>query len=89
MKKLLILTILITLSGCKTAPVVPKFPDVPNELTKSCPDLELIDESVTKLSDVMTVVSKNYNQYYECKVQIDNWIEWYNMQRDINNKIGK
>jgi hypothetical protein len=85
------LLILITLVGCKTAPVVvsPKFPDVPEELIKPCPDLALIDEKVEKLSQVMIIVSSNYSQYYDCKVQIDNWIEWYNMQRDIQNKIGK
>jgi hypothetical protein len=91
MNKLLTILLLITLVGCKTVPVTvaPPFPDAPEALRASCPDLAPVSDDTTKLSDALQVISKNYNQYYECKIKVDNWIEWYLMQKDIQNKIGK
>jgi len=77
MKKLLLISLLL-LTGCQAVPVVEKFPDVPKELLVSCPDLSKVESNTAKLSDVLEVVSTNYSKYYECKVKIDNWIEWYN-----------
>ena len=80
----------LTLCGClATNPIAVKqpWPDVPVELKQACPDLQKIDENTTKLSDVLDVVSDNYAEYKECKIKVDNWIEWYNTQKKIYESV--
>ena len=80
MKKILLVSIIV-LSGCSTTvPVTMKFPEVPQELLVSCPDLKQT-EPTEKLSDVLTVVTENYSQYHECRVKVDSWIDWYKTQK--------
>lgn len=87
MKKFLAILV-ITLSGCATnVPIIPPFPDVPETLMKACPDLKLVKDGTTKLSEVLSTVTDNYHQYYDCKSQVDDWIEWYKTQKGIFNKI--
>jgi len=81
MKLLLIVPVLL-LTGCLSTPVKRSFPEVPPELKVACPDLMLL-EPTTKLSEVVSVVSKNYGQYQECQIKVDTWIEWYNSQKQI------
>jgi hypothetical protein len=78
---LLALTILI-LAGCSATPVKRNFPSVPVELMEACPDLKKT-EPTEKLSEVLKVVVDNYGQYHECKIKVDTWVEWYNMQKNI------
>ena len=83
----LLLVSLIALSGCSTTvPVTVKFPDVPVELMKACPDLKQT-EPTPKLSEVLKVVTDNYSQYYECRVKLDSWIEWYKTQKQLFEEI--
>jgi hypothetical protein len=83
MKHLLILLTVLSLVGCSTAvPVKRTFPNVPEELKISCPELKETNET-TKLSEVIAVVVDNYGQYHECRVKVDTWIEWYNAQKAI------
>ena len=81
MKLLLIVPVLL-LTGCLSTPVQRSFPEVPEELKVACPDLMLL-EPTTKLSEVVSVVSKNYGQYQECQIKVDTWIEWYKKQKQI------
>ena len=88
MKKLLIPVLVVFLTACattsnKTISRLP-FPAFPSELNASCPDLIGIDPATEKLSDVITIVSTNYNTYYKCKIKVDGWIEWYNAQKKIS-----
>lgn len=86
MKHLLILTLL--LAGCSTSvPVKRTFPNVPEELMKECPDLKLVAEDTTKLSDVLSVVSENYGQYKECQIKVDLWRDWYEKQKKIFDEV--
>jgi hypothetical protein len=79
----LLLVSMIVLSGCSTTvPVTVKFPEVPTELMSTCPDLKQTPPT-SKLSDVLQVVTDNYSQYYECRVKLDSWIEWYKTQRTL------
>lgn len=92
MKKLFYLLPALLLTGClgitkDPVPVKMQWPDVPKELLESCPDLKLVDQKTTKLSDVIDVVVDNYKQYHECKLKIDKWIEWYQAQKDIMDKL--
>jgi hypothetical protein len=81
MKLLLIVPVLL-LTGCLATPVQRSFPAVPEELKVACPDLMLLEQT-TKLSEVVSVVSKNYGQYQECQIKVDTWIEWYKTQKQI------
>jgi hypothetical protein len=78
---------MIVLSGCSTTvPVTVKFPEVPSELMTTCPDLKQTPPT-SKLSDVLQVVTDNYSQYYECRVKLDSWIEWYKTQNKLFEEI--
>lgn len=79
----LLLAAMIVLSGCSTTvPVTVKFPEAPKELMSTCPDLKQTPPT-SKLSDVLQVVTDNYSQYYECRVKLDSWIEWYKTQKTL------
>jgi len=81
-KKLLLIVPVLLLAGCLATPVQRSFPEVPEELKLACPDLNLL-EPTTKLSEVVSVVTKNYGQYQECQIKVDAWIEWYKTQKEI------
>ena len=88
MKRLLILLpVVFVLTGCLDTPVKRTFPEVPQDLLVACPDLKIVNTDTDKLSDVIRVVSSNYGQYQECKVTVDNWIEWYKTQKEIFNSV--
>ena len=82
MRKLFLLIPVLLLSGCLATPVKRTFPDVPEDLKVACPDLAML-EPTTKLSEVVSVVVKNYGQYQQCQIKIDTWIEWYKTQKEI------
>ena len=86
MKRLAFILPVFLLTGCLvTAPVKQKFPEVPADLLKACPDLHQVEQT-EKLSEVLKVVTKNYSQYHECQIAVDTWIEWYTLQKEIYNK---
>jgi hypothetical protein len=78
----------LLLVGCSTVvPVTQKFPEAPgNVAMTACPQLQKLTEDA-KLSDISKTVSVNYGTYYECAVKTDAWIEWYNIQKEIFNKL--
>ena len=86
MKKLAFVLVL-ALTGCSSAPIVPKWPDAPEELKVACPDLRTLDPANDKLSTVVESVADNYKQYYDCKAKVSDWIEWYNGQQKIWEKL--
>lgn len=87
MKKLLLIS-LLALAGCSTVvPVKMSFPQVPEELKKSCPALKEVDPETTKLTEVLKVVTANYGQYHECQVNLDAWIQWYDSQKKIFEEV--
>lgn len=90
MKQLIVCAIFV-LTGCasQSVPVNLKFPSVPADLLTACPDLKSVDPKTTQLSDVLDVVIDNYTTYYECKTRTDDWIEWYNTQKTIFDKVSK
>ena len=86
---LLVLLLLILMSGCTTVvPVTVKFPDVPDRIKIKCPQLKTLNEEA-KLSDVAKTITENYTTYYECAVRNDAWIEWYETQKIIFEKLNK
>lgn len=87
MKKIVLLLAILLLTACQSVPVVPKWPDVPEDLKTTCPDLKGVDPQNDKLSALLDTVVDNYHQYYDCKAKVDDWIEWYKGQKDIYEKI--
>lgn len=87
MKKLLILTAVLSLSACVSVPVERKFPNAPLELMTSCPPLVTVEPTTTKLSDVVQSVVTNYGQYQECDTKSQLWIEWYRTQKNIFDSV--
>ncbi len=84
MKRLALLLPAILLTGClATAPVVPKWPEVPKELLEACPDLKTVDPKNDKLSLIVDTVADNYKEYYECRSKVDDWITWYKSQQKL------
>ena len=88
MKKLITFAFIL-LVGCTTAPVKIQFPTAPEELTKSCGDLQLVKEDNHQFSNFLNVVVDNYGTYYECKIQADGWQRWYEEQKKIFNEAFK
>ena len=87
MKRLIILVTAL-LVGCAT-PVKMKFPEAPEELTKTCGDLALVKQDDHQFSNFLNVVVDNYGVYYECKIQADGWKRWYDDQKKIFNEAFK
>ena len=88
MKKLLILAIALTVSGCgmftRFVPVPPPpFPEPIKELTEKCPDLKQIEGNEVAITELLKTVVHNYNLYYLCSLKNDGWNDWYVKQRDI------
>ena len=84
MKSIALIITAFLLTGClATAPVVPKWPDVPKDLLEACPDLKTLDPGNDKLSVVVETVADNYKTYYDCKAKVDDWITWYNGQQKV------
>ena len=89
LNKYLALFLLILMSGCSTVvPVTVKFPDAPDRIKIRCPQLKTLNEEA-KLSDVAKTITENYTTYYECAVRNDSWIEWYETQKIIFEKLNK
>lgn len=81
----------LLLAGCfGTVPISPKFPEVPDQLKEKCPELKVIthDDNVS-IVEVTKSVTENYTTYHECSVKVENWIEWYNDQKKIYEKVTK
>lgn len=90
MKKLLTLIFIMLLAGCATTEstnVMMKWPNVPQNLLEACPDLEQVDPNTQKISEVLPVIVDNYSSYYQCKLKVDSWIEWYNTQKNISDNV--
>jgi len=88
-KYLALFLLLILMSGCSTVvPVTVKFPDAPDRIKIKCPQLKTLNEGA-KLSDIAKTITENYTTYYECAVRNDAWIEWYETQKIIFEKLNK
>ena len=89
MKYLLLISVML-LQACSTAvPLTAKFPEHPGKMSlEACPSLQKLSPD-TKLSDVSKTVTVNYTTYYECAIKLDSWIEWYQVQRNIFEKVAK
>ena len=82
------LLLALLLTGCSTLlPVAPKWPDVPKEVSETCPTLKETPKDTTKLSVVVDTVVQNYSTYYECQAKQEAWTIWYKEQRRIYEEV--
>lgn len=87
MKHLLIICVLL-LSACSTVvPVKQSFPELPEELAKTCKPLSIIEGNTTTLSNLMETVARNYGTRHECAAQLEAIQEWYTSQKKIFDKV--
>lgn len=89
LKFILVLISCLILSGCVGQTSLPKFPDIPEGLQTSCPDLDPVKDNERKLSEVLKVVSGNYEKYHECNAKVLTWMDWYDSQKKIYEEIEK
>lgn len=89
MKRLVVLIPFLFLVGCASVsvPVKPKFPDAITQLMEDCPDLQLVPNGTEKLSETISIVSKNYGEYHKCRAKINSWKEWYSEQKNIYESV--
>jgi hypothetical protein len=87
MKKIFLIFPVILLTGCLST--APKFPDIPPELQKACPELQEATVGTKELSKLLDVVVVNYSTYYECRVKVEAWLEWHKTQKEIYNNATK
>lgn len=90
MKLIAFLLVPMLLVGCgTTAPVAIKFPEAPSVLLEKCPPLQTIEKEEVSIIDITKNVTVNYTTYHECGIKVENWIEWYNDQKKIFEKIKR
>jgi len=84
MKKLIVLSLFL-LSACanNTAPVIPNWPIVPEDLQQPAPELTPLTADQHSLSDLLQNANDNYTQYYLIKEKYEGWQNWYNTQQKI------
>jgi hypothetical protein len=88
MRSLLALLLAVTLVGCSlVTPVTRSFPDRPAGLKEDCPELQEATAETKELSKLLDVVVVNYSTYYECRVKIEAWDEWYQEQKKIFDEV--
>ena len=88
--KLLVMVSILLIAGCSTTvPVAARFPDAPILLLEKCPQLKTIEGESVSIIDFTKTVTLNYTTYYECAVRNDAWIEWYETQKTIFEKLNK
>ncbi len=86
--KYLITCLTLLLAGCfGTAPIKPKFPDVPPALTERCESLKKIEGDKVAITEMLKVVVQNYTLYYECSTKVEGWNEWYEGQKKIYESV--
>lgn len=87
MKLFLASASLLLLVGCSPVPIKPTFPDAIDYLMVSCPELKMVPQDTTKLSETLKIITSNYEQYHICRAKVDAWIKWYNDQKNVYNSV--
>jgi hypothetical protein len=89
MKNILAIFLVLSIAGCSTtAPVIAKFPEVPEVLTQPADKLTPLDTSKkVELSDIIENANENAGKYYSLREKYNAWIEWYNSQKKIFDSV--
>lgn len=87
MKKVLLLLPILSLCACTTVPVKRNFPEVPQDLLTSCPELQTVKPGTREASQMLETIIKNYSQYNQCKLKVEAWVSWYRLQKGIFDSV--
>ena len=87
MRFLPILAILLTGCGSVSVPVRHSLADPPQLLTERCPELRLLPEDETRLSEFLKIVTFNYTTYHECATKQELLVKWYKEQKEIHDSV--
>jgi len=79
---------LLFLTGCSSFGMVPKFPEVPENLVEECPKLNEV-KNTNKMSDLLKVVTENYSKYHECSEKVAAWNKWYTEQKKNQESLNE
>lgn len=89
MKNILLFCV-IFLTGCSTVvPLQRKFPEVPEVMMTKCETLETIEKPTVFLSELLSVITRNYNKYHNCSDLTAAWQQWYVEQKKIFDQANK
>ena len=84
MKKLLLITAFVSLTGCTaTVPVKMDFPQAPESLMVPAEPLNQITKPNPHLSDIIENDSNNAGKYYQLREKYRSWQDWYTQQKKI------
>lgn len=78
--------IALLLTGCTAVPVNRTFPEAPDTIMQTCPELQTLKDNA-KLSDVARSITNNYTTYHECALKHEAFIEWYTTQKKIFEEV--
>jgi hypothetical protein len=85
--KYIVLSLVLSLAACSTAPVKQKFPEVPKALVERCESLKKVEGDRVAITEMLKVVVQNYGMYYECAAKVDGWNDWYLEQKRIYESV--
>jgi hypothetical protein len=85
--KYIVLSLVLGLAACSTAPVKQKFPEVPKALIERCESLKKVEGDRVAITEMLKVVVQNYGMYYECAAKVDGWNDWYLEQKRIYESV--
>lgn len=85
--RFLVLSLLVLLSACTTAPVKREFPKPVPELMKKCEELKKLEGDKVTITDMLKTIVHNYSLYYECSTKVEGWQEWYLEQKKIHESV--
>ncbi len=86
--KYLIIASAFLLVGCAApVPVKHTFPKPPEVVIESCPRLNELKEDEEKLSELLKIVTQNYNLYHECATKHSLLVRWINEQKAIHDAL--
>lgn len=80
---------ILFISGCSSNGPIARsraFPEPPENGLSKCANLQLVPNDA-KTQDLTNTVSNNYENYHECNIKNNAWIEWYKKHKEnYNNK---
>jgi hypothetical protein len=68
---------------------MPDFPKVPPDLMIPAPELEVLPEDKTALSDLLENANTNFSKFYLLKERYEAWQQWYQSQERIWDGLKK
>jgi starvation-inducible outer membrane lipoprotein len=85
--KYILVPLALLLTGCVSVPVKHSFPKPPELIVEKCVNLNVLKEDEERLSELLKVVTVNYNLYYECATRQELLVKWLREQSAIHDAL--